>query len=119
MRRRLRSVPGEDPESGVALAAAASEPRAEGRQHERLEVADPGDQRERGHDERREGDERRRPAARSASPDSTPHDLGRAECPPESAEAAAERLVPVVEPEADARAGRRSEQDRRDDAGSR
>src|SRR5947208_12342800 len=85
-------VASEDAQPGVALPAAAPDARCERRQGQRLEVADARDQRERRHDERRDGDERSRPAACPAATERAADDLRRADRSREPAERAAERL---------------------------
>src|SRR4051794_5667245 len=92
---------GKGAQAGVPVRRAAAQARAEQRHRERLEVAEHGNERERGADERCPGGERRGPAARSASTERPADERRRAERAASGADEAARRLVPLAEREAD------------------
>src|SRR3954451_15219029 len=95
------SVPGEDPEPGVAGARAGADPSREHQEDERLEVADDRHEREQRHHDRRCDEEDCEPAARPAAPERAARDRRRAEAAEEAADRARDRLARAPHAEAD------------------
>src|SRR3954452_2229797 len=85
----------------IALGCTAAQARREGRHQCRLEVARDRDPRDRRKCERRESEEHRHPEARAAAAHRPRRELRRADRAEHAADAAAERLVPLSEREAD------------------
>src|SRR6266536_3934629 len=110
------SVTGQRAQPGVPLGLARAQPQAERGQDDGLDVADERHEGERRGPECASSDQRREAAARAAAPERAAHDRRRAEPARDPADEAADRLVPVLDEEADPDAGRGREQRREEPA---
>src|SRR5205823_2779893 len=92
--RSANSIAGQAAQAGVALVVAPARPGAERGEPDRLEEADDGDQRERGHQERGEADENGCAPAGSSPPESPGDERCHDNGTESSADPARDRLVP-------------------------